>query len=78
VAREMWAWALRRWDKLDWLPDSDAELLEWWTICETCGKLSSSFSGASGGTEMTWSSTKLPPRSGPLGRTSRRSTICGV
>jgi Ser/Thr protein kinase RdoA (MazF antagonist) len=31
VAREVWPWALRRWVKPDWVPTSDADLLEWWT-----------------------------------------------
>jgi hypothetical protein len=31
VAREVWAWALNQWDRIDWLPAADTELLEWWT-----------------------------------------------
>jgi hypothetical protein len=34
VAREIWTWALRRWGSLDWLPDRDVMLLEWWTVLE--------------------------------------------
>jgi hypothetical protein len=57
VVREVWAWTLRRWDKLEWLPKADSELLEWWTSrsCPAAHEqdmslLSSWFSGASGGT----------------------------
>jgi hypothetical protein len=32
VAREAWSWALRRWDKLDWLPGVDTKLVDWWTV----------------------------------------------
>jgi hypothetical protein len=31
VAREVWAWALNQWDRIDWLPAADTELLQWWT-----------------------------------------------
>jgi hypothetical protein len=31
VAWEVWAWALRCWGKVEWLPEADTELLEWWT-----------------------------------------------
>lgn len=31
VAREVWTWALRRWEKLDWVPASDTDLIQWWT-----------------------------------------------
>jgi hypothetical protein len=28
VARAVWAWALRRWDKLQWLPTGQSELIQ--------------------------------------------------
>jgi hypothetical protein len=31
VAREIWVWALNRWDRLAWLPAADVGLLRWWT-----------------------------------------------
>ncbi|KAK1698988.1 hypothetical protein QYE76_015685 [Lolium multiflorum] len=35
VAREVWAWALARWGKMEWLPSVDTELLQWWSLL-TC------------------------------------------
>jgi hypothetical protein len=31
VAQEVWDWALRRRGKLDWLPNANAKLVDWWT-----------------------------------------------
>jgi hypothetical protein len=31
VAREVWASALNHWDRLQWLPEADSDLLQWWT-----------------------------------------------
>jgi hypothetical protein len=30
VAREVWVWALDHWDRLQWLPEADTDLLQWW------------------------------------------------
>jgi hypothetical protein len=31
VAREVWTWVLRQWDKTDWLPVADSGIVDWWT-----------------------------------------------
>jgi hypothetical protein len=31
VAREIWAWALPRWGKMERMPSVDTELLQWWS-----------------------------------------------
>ena len=35
VSREVWAWALQRWGKMDWMPTPDDDLIQWWTS-RTC------------------------------------------
>jgi hypothetical protein len=31
VAREVWAWALTRWNILEWMPGAGFEIVHWWT-----------------------------------------------
>jgi hypothetical protein len=31
VSREVWAWVLARWGKLEWMPGVDTEVVPWWS-----------------------------------------------
>lgn len=31
VAREVWAWALTRWNRLEWMPGAGSQIVHWWT-----------------------------------------------
>ncbi|KAK1665361.1 hypothetical protein QYE76_053520 [Lolium multiflorum] len=85
VAREVWAWALTRWNRLEWMPGAGSEIVHWWTSLHcpvpcagTCGRRSSLFSGVSGGIGMTWCSMAPPRRWRPFGIGLGRSFKGGV